>query len=493
LSPNQVFPSDSGPRDPIAERVLANPNLTYEVGCDDVVIAVKAELLVNRLEVEASPELRKALEAIATRCGTLADIPRMQTPSGRTRDRDGIAVGTHVPDPSGPAANVELWRLTDPTRDSIDESRRLRQAHEGRKLAAETGPTHRPPVISPNHVAILSPVRGGGCPATPPQPARHPDAPFVLPQRVGPSAKVTVLDSGYIYIDPPHEPHLTLDQRVTLVDGERLAIAPNGTASWVPDDPDALYLDAEGELDGITGHGTFIAGLIAHICPEAELTVVGLRNQEVELGRLDPTEQLGLFETELAITYALLTHADTDVIQCGFAFPTLDDYPSLPFAAAMQELRQPGAPRGGQVAVVAPAGNEQSRHRYWPAALDDVIGVAATNRRGDGRAWFSNWGDWCNCCTRGEHIYSTFVYYDGPIEGEPLNDIEHFHGWARWNGTSFAAPQVSAAIAGVVANSGLLPMEAWATIVGDAIATNPPLVDYTLNPSGVPLPYLHID
>ncbi len=488
MSPNQVFPPDSGPRNPIAERVLANPHLTYEVGCDDVVIAVKAELLVSRSALDASTEFRDALEAIATRCGTLADIPRTKTPTGSKRDRDGIELSTYAPDPRGPAADVELWQLK-PGRDSIDEARRLRTLVEGRTTKAAAAPASKPPVVSPNHVAIVS-IRGGGCPATPPQPAHRPNAPFVLPPRPGPTAKVTELDSGYIYLEPPAEPHLTLDERVTLVDGERLVVTPNGVATWVPDKPDALYLNPQGALDGITGHGTFIAGLIAHICPAAELTVVGLRNQEVELRRLDPTEQLGLFETELAITHALLTHADTDVIQCGFAFPTLDDYPSLPFAAAMQELRQPGAPRGGQVAVVAPAGNEQSRHRYWPAALDGVIGVAATNRRGDGRAWFSNWGDWCDCCTRGEHIYSPFIYFDGPIEGEPLSDIERFHGWARWNGTSFAAPQVSAAIACVVANEGIPPMEAWYQIRSNAIAARPQLVDYTLDPSGVPLPHL---
>ncbi len=491
MSPNQVFPAESGPRNPIAERVIANPNLTYEVGCDDLVIAVKAELLASRSAVVASPKLREALEAVAVRSGSLADIPAARTSSGRNRDGEGIALSTYVPDPRGPAADVELWQLRDPTRNSIDEARRLRGLVEGRTVKAAATPA-QPPAVSPNHVAILS-IRGGGCPATPPQPSHRPDEPFVLPARGGPTVKVTELDSGYIYIEPPEEPHLTLDQRVTLVDGQRLAVAPDGTATWVPDEPDALYLNAAGALDGITGHGTFIAGLIAHICPAAELTVVGLRNQEVELGSLDPTEQLGLFETELAITHALLTHADTDVIQCGFAFPTLDDYPSLPFAAAMQELRQPGAPRDGQVAVVAPAGNEQSRHRYWPAALDEVIGVAATNRRGDGRAWFSNWGDWCDCCTRGEHVYSTFVYFDGPIEGEPPSDVEHFHGWARWNGTSFAAPQVSAAIACVVADEGLLPMNAWDRIIDDAITTRPPLVDYTLNPAGVPLPHLDLD
>jgi len=86
----------------------------------------------------------------------------------------------------------------------------------------------------------------------------------------------------------------------------------------------------------------------------------------VEIGPLDPSAQLGLFETETAIAHAMHAHSDADVIQCGFAFPTLDDYPSLPFAAVMAELRSPDAPRNGQVVVVAPAGNEQSASVYCP-------------------------------------------------------------------------------------------------------------------------------
>ncbi len=300
-------------------------------------------------------------------------------------------------------------------------------------------------------------------------------------------AKVTILDSGYIEVPPPNT-HDNLDARVVVVAGQSLDTS-TAPPTWVTDRPDGLYTDPAGQLDGISGHGTFIAGLIAHIAPQTRLEVVGLRNQEVEIGDLrDPAEQLGLFETETAIAHAMLRRSNTDVIQCGFAFPTLDDYPSLPFAAVMAELRQPSAPHGGRVAVVAPAGNEQSHQRYWPAALPDVIGVASTNRRGNGRAWFSNWGTWCDCCTRGEYVYSTFVDWDGPVEGEPLSDIEHFRAWARWDGTSFAAPKVSAQIARLVAaNPGLAPTEAWEQLVsGPGVEL---VTDYTLSPHhGVALP-----
>lgn len=342
------------------------------------------------------------------------------------------------------------------------------------------------PTISPHHAPILCPTPGG-CPAAPPKPAPEPDEPFIKPLGDGPTAKVTVLDSGYIWIDPPHR---NLDDRVTVVHGQWL---DTKNRRWQPDEPDGLYTDSAGQLDGISGHGTFIAGLIAHIAPRTRLEVVGLRNQEVEIGALNPEAQLGLFESEVAIAHAMLRRCDADVIQCGFAFPTLDDYPSVPFAAAIEEIRRR---REGRVAVVAPAGNEASRRRYWPAALPDVIGVASTNRRGNARAWFSNWGKWCDCATRGEYVYSTFVNWDGTVEGESPTDTEHFRGWARWDGTSFAAPKVSAAIAELVANSdgATSPTDAWNQLkTGAGGVPVREVTDATLSGApGVSLPYLQI-
>jgi len=131
-----------------------------------------------------------------------------------------------------------------------------------------------------------------------------------------------------------------------------------------------------------------------------------------------------------------------------------------------------------------------SRQRYWPAALPDVVGVASTNRRGNARAWFSNWGEWCDCCIRGEYVLSTFVDWKGPVEGEPLTE-EHFQGWAHWDGTSFAAPKVSAAIARrIAADKDLLPTDAWKQVRSAAVES---VTDFTLSPEhGVPLPRIAI-
>lgn len=492
MSPNQVFPSNTGPLSPIAARVLENRNLTYDVSADSIVIAAKHDLLVRKSVREATSRLHEALSGIATNCGSLASID-----AGRAAGAGAAGVARAA------LSDIEVWRIdkekVDLGMNSIDQARQLRVLAEDQKVPTHKGPALVLPAVSPNHVGILSPA-AGGCPAGPPHPAPPPPPPppppephrppFIGPLGDGTAARVTVLDSGYIYVDPPHA---ELDARVTPVPGLRLDT--NNPPSWVPDDPDGVDLDGDGRLDGIAGHGTFIAGLIAHICPHARLTVVGLRNQEVEIEGTDPAQQAGLYETEAAIAHAMLLHSDTDVIQCGFAFPTLDDYPSLPFAAAMQVLTGPDAPRKG-VAVVSPAGNEESAGPYWPAALPDVIGVASTDRRGNARARFSNWGSWCDCCARGADVYSTYVYWTGPIDGEPPTDIDHFIGWARWDGTSFAAPKVSAAIACLLAatEEEILPVQAWELLVTGATGVHvTPLTDTFLTPfPGVTLPHLHL-
>jgi subtilisin family serine protease len=491
VSPHKVIPPENGSLSQIAERVLSAESVTHDYSHDGIVVAVNPELVVRPSALSAPA--RKALEQVADPVGDLATILAPRTKLVRSPRQTGRKLDPdYKPDPNGPLSQVEIWRLKEPeTRSSIDESRRLRALADDELVQTRGGHQLRLPAVSPHHVPILA-ASAGGCPAGPPIPAAEPDQPYVEPPADGPTAKVTVLDSGYIWLDPSHldASHRNLDDRVTVVHGQWLDTT---TGSWKPDKPDGLYTDSIGQLDGISGHGTFIAGLISNRAPNTRLEVVGLRNQEVEIGALTRRRQLGLFETEVAIAHAMLRRCRTDVIQCGFAFPTLDHYPSVVFAAVMEELRDASAPHGGRVAVIAPAGNEQSRRKYWPAAHPEVIGVAATNRRGNARAWFSNWGDWCDCCARGEYVYSTFVHWDGPIEGESPSEIEHFRGWARWDGTSFAAPKVSAAIAAeFVAGGGSTPP---ADVAEQLIASRnaSAVTDATLSGApGVSLPYLQI-
>ncbi len=85
--------------------------------------------------------------------------------------------------------------------------------------------------------------------------------------------------------------------------------------------------------------------------------------------------------------------------------------------------------------VVAAAGNGDTNKPKYPAAYPGVIAVAATNQE-DRRTFFSNYGSWVDVAAPGVGILST-------VPG----------GYRSFNGTSVAAPHVSA-LAGLLAAQG---------------------------------------
>jgi hypothetical protein len=489
VSPNTTFPLHESPQNAVTERVLQHPRVTFDVEKDALVIAIRDELLVLKSRRLASTRLDEELAKIARNAGSLQEIARDASSRGEP-------AGVPMPD------DVEIWRLIDPDDNSIDQARRLRALAppECCVKTSTTEPSPGVPAVSPNHVCVVS-SKYDACPSGPPSPTPPPPpaliATFVELPRVEPIAdvaNVVVIDSGYI---KSHPPHVTLDERVRVVPGQWLDTSTI-PGTWRDDGPDVLDANHDGRLDGVAGHGTFISGIVAHRCRQARITVVGQRDQIMALSH-DPDhhDQARLFSSEIAVAHSVLKHAkaDVDVVSCGFAFPTLDAFPSIAFSSVMQTLTGPDAPRQG-VAVVAPAGNEGVTQPYWPAAHPDVIGVAATNRRGRARAHFSNWGEWVNCCARGADVFSTYITWDGPLDGEPPSEIDNFVGWAIWNGTSFAAPKVSAEIARLVAASGrtLLPVDAFQQLVsGQTNVTVTRLTDMSQFPfPGVTLPNLHL-
>jgi subtilisin family serine protease len=93
----------------------------------------------------------------------------------------------------------------------------------------------------------------------------------------------------------------------------------------------------------------------------------------------------------------------------------------------------------GGVVLVATAGNNSIDDMRYPAALDDVIAVAATTSA-DERAGFSNYGSWVTVAAPGAAILST----SGPA------------GYSAVNGTSFAAPYVAGIAALLISADGSL-------------------------------------
>jgi hypothetical protein len=412
------------PDNEIARLVLKDPNVVLnEFGDEDAyVMAVRGRLLVHPQSIHQD-RLRSELEKIAKLVGSVDT-----TGGGEVKD------AAAAPQPS----EVQVWRLDDQEASPFEASRRLRDIGGHVQVKRTDGSTHEAPSVSPDHVALVSHGPGAGCPAGPPRAAHQPPNPFIDQwDEDDCHPTVAILDSGYIHVDPPHA---RLDERVTSVKGKWLDTSVD-PAQWRLNPPDRITTDRHGRLICIVGHGTFIAGLVAHVSPQAEITVVGHRDAEEPIDK--EYDEYRLWASEVSLANSMWRFRESQILQCGFAFPTLDDEPSLPFASAVQDVLEVNP----DIAIVAPAGNERSNRRYWPAALPDVIGVAATKHDGRHPAWFSNWGSWLNCCAIGQDVRSTYIRWTGRVEDEDPTSIEHFEGWARWQGTSFAAPKISGAIA----------------------------------------------
>ncbi len=192
------------------------------------------------------------------------------------------------------------------------------------------------------------------------------------------------------------------------------------------DDEDESDVDRTGTLDFQAGHGTFISGIVRQICPDAALHTCGVLTSFGEgsvSGVLHALERV----TNLSGPF--------DVVVMSFGAYFTDDDPGL-FGPELRRLL-------GNAIAVGSAGNDRSSRPYFPAALPSVIGVGGL--AADGKAWFTNFGTWVDACAPAVDVVSTF--FDGFTETVDDETLRHYDGWARWSGTSFAAPKVAAVIA----------------------------------------------
>ncbi len=211
------------------------------------------------------------------------------------------------------------------------------------------------------------------------------------------------------------------------------------------DDEDEPDDDGGGRLDLQAGHGTFISGVIRQQCPDAR---VHHRGVLTSYGDGDDASVIAAIERA--------TTASTDpfdlVVMAFGAYGSAASRPAL--AAAIERLLVSSL-------VVAAAGNDATGRRTYPAALPGVVAVAALDD--GGRAAFSNFGPWVDACTPAVDVISTF-FDDVDDKAEDGELLEQFRGWARWSGTSFAAPKVAGVIAQELYLHGGTAHDAWARI-----------------------------
>jgi subtilase family protein len=200
------------------------------------------------------------------------------------------------------------------------------------------------------------------------------------------------------------------------------------------DQLDLLPAGPDGLLDYGAGHGTFVAGIVARVAPQAEIVMY----------RAADTDG---FATDDQIADAILeAHRDgAQVINVSLGVRTVDDQPPPALAAAVRTVLESSQER----VIVAAAGNYGDTGKVFPAALEGVHAVAGLTAFLTPALW-SSYGD-VQFSTVAEGIHSTFVRgtespvfdpspdeFPGPDSADP---------WAVWSGTSFAAPQIAGAVA----------------------------------------------
>ena len=87
------------------------------------------------------------------------------------------------------------------------------------------------------------------------------------------------------------------------------------------------------------------------------------------------------------------------------------------------------------VHVVAAAGNDDTDEKQYPASEGDVLSVSSTTLKHRRISAFANWGKWVDVAAPADRLV-------GPVPGGR---------YARWAGTSMAAPQVSGQLALLIA------------------------------------------
>ncbi|MBL1087359.1 S8/S53 family peptidase [Streptomyces actinomycinicus] len=348
--------------------------------------------------------------------------------------------------PQAGRTGVTRIRVGDPAEgeDTVPHALRAVREAEGRRGRRLAGRNH---VV---HIAV------NACPGDEPVPVARtgPANPAAAEGSYDPATAVGVLvvDTGLVHdhLSYPLLAHTSGDAQLTETDGD-------------------------GVLHQYVGHGTFIAGILAAVAPNTDITVRGTLE---DAGAVLESDFAGkLFE-------AVDRDGWPDIISLSAGAASEDTDGLIGLDAFMRELS------AQRTLLVAAAGNNGSDIPFWPAAYaalpeyaDTVLSVGALRTDGESEACFSNHGPWVRVHAPGERLTSALTGFTGPVpyvyqhssydscrfgadyactcqyprhtgvlsEGRESTgakpDQVMFDGLAQWSGTSFATPVAAGLVA----------------------------------------------
>ena len=297
-----------------------------------------------------------------------------------------------------------------------------------------------PGIATPNQVLTVATGEGSGCSATEPQEVYYEIEPFPSVCHDGGGAKVLIYmaDTGLLQ-DAATHPWLAYGVQMgnPIEDVDPLQSTPP-------------------EIQACTGHGTFGAGVLRCMAPDAQIIMTrALRHG----GSQVESVLVPVLESALSL--------GADIFHLTMACLSRNDQPLIGFEAWLRHLRH----RQGAICI-APAGNCGSARPEWPAAFPGVIGVGALGGDWRGRATFSNFGPWVDVYAPGRDLVNAFATgtyecYVYPYAGPPPQ-VRNFYGMAKWSGTSFSAPIVTGRIAARMSRTGESARQAAVALLAEA-------------------------
>jgi hypothetical protein len=233
----------------------------------------------------------------------------------------------------------------------------------------------------------------------------------------------------------------------------------------VQGDPDPR--ESSGTILPYGGHGTFVAGVLRCIAPEAQIHVANIFNIAGSARESDVAWRL-----KAAFGFGF------EILHITASCLSWKNIPPLALEGFLKLLR----PYKG-VVCVAEAGNNYTERPAWPGAFAEVLSVGALATDWHHRADFSNHGGWVDVYAPGEKLINAigsgrYTYQVSPNIGQ----VKTFSGLAQWSGTSFSAPIVTGLIAARMARCGESAREAATALLAKARAQTIPGVGPVLFP-----------